>query len=205
VSLATRLDRALDPARRLMHVVAREVLKFGLVGAVAYVVDVGLFNLLRYPGAGPLEDKPLTAKAISVAVATMVAWLGNRYWTFRRRRRASARRELALFVLMNLGGMAIALACLGISHYVLGFTSALADNIAANVVGLVLGTVFRFVAYRYVVFTELTPVPAQAAPVHHDPTAAASRRAAGPGAPSAGRGSAGLGSAGLDEQRENRR
>lgn len=151
------LDRILlDRLRAGMHVIARELVKFGLVGAVAYVVDVGLFNLLRYAGPGLLEDKPLTAKAVSVAVATLVAWVGNRHWTFRRRRRASARRELGLFVLMNGVGMGIALACLAVSHYVLGFTSAVADNVSANVVGLALGTAFRFFAYRTWVFSEVT-------------------------------------------------
>ena len=150
------LDRILlDRLRAGLHVIVRELVKFGLVGAVAYVVDVAVFNLLRYGGPGLLEHKPLTAKALSVSVATLVAWMGNRHWTFRRRRRVSARRELVLFVLMNAVGMAIALACLAVSHYVLGFTSPLADNIAANVVGLALGTGFRFFAYRTWVFTEV--------------------------------------------------
>jgi hypothetical protein len=48
--------------------------------------------------------------------------------------------------------MAIALACLWISHHALGFTSLLADNIATNVVGLALGTAFRFLLYRYWVY-----------------------------------------------------
>lgn len=154
------LDRILlDRLRRGLHVVVRELVKFGVVGAVAYLVDVTVFNLLRYAGPGLLEHKPLTAKAVSVAVATLVAWMGNRHWTFRRRRRVSARRELVLFVLMNAVGMAIALACLAVSHYVLGLTSPLADNIAANVVGLALGTSFRFYAYRTWVFTEFTEEP----------------------------------------------
>jgi putative flippase GtrA len=148
----------LSRLRGAMHLVARELVKFGVVGAVAYVVDVALFNLLLFGGplgSSPLlEDRPLTAKACSVAVATLVAWVGNRYWTFRRRRRASARRELMLYVVMNAAGMVIALSCLGISHYVLGLDSALADNISANVVGLALGTAFRFYAYRTWVFTE---------------------------------------------------
>jgi putative flippase GtrA len=148
------LDRVLlDRLRSGLHVVARELVKFGVVGAVAYVVDVGIFNLLRV--GGPLTDKPVTAKAISVTVAVVVAWLGNRNWTFRRRRRVAAHHELLLFVAINLVGMAIALACLAVSHYVLGFTSALADNVSANGVGLVLGTAFRFVGYRTWVFTEL--------------------------------------------------
>lgn len=147
--------RLLDRIRAGTHVVVRELLKFGVVGAVAYVVDVGVFNLVRFAGPRLLEDKPLTAKVVSVAVATLVAWAGNRRWTFRRRRRVAARRELAAFVLMNVIGLAIGLACLGFSHYVLDLRSPLADNISANVVGLALGTAFRFVAYRTWVFNEL--------------------------------------------------
>jgi putative flippase GtrA len=151
-TLTARLRASID-------VVYREMVKFGAVGAVAFLVDVGTFNLLRYGLLGidgPFEHKPLTAKTCSVVVATVVAWLGNRYWTFRHRRRASRRREFVLFFLMNAAGLGIALACLAISHYVFGLHSALADNIAANVVGLGLGTLFRFWAYRSFVFTHVT-------------------------------------------------
>lgn len=172
------LARALDRLRGALHVVVREMVKFGAVGAAAYVVDVAVFNALRLGtgDGGPLADRPLTAKALSVAVATAVAWLGNRYWTFRRRRRAGVGRELVLFVVMNVGGMLIALLCLGVSHYLLGLTSALADNVSANVVGLVLGTAFRFWAYRTLVFRDQPPTPldaAAAAAVVSDPATAA--------------------------------
>jgi len=127
--------------------------KFGLVGAIALVVDVGGFNLLTYAGGeGPLHDWPLLAKLLSSAAATIVSWLGNRSLTFRDRGNRRTHHELALFVLACTLGAGIALGCLGISHYVLGLHSALADNIAANVVGLVLGTAFRFWAYHTVVF-----------------------------------------------------
>ena len=138
----------------------RELLKFGVVGSVAFVVDVGLFNLLL-----ALTDKPLTSKAVSVVAATTVAYAGNRTWTFRRRTRSTVRREYTLFFLLNGVGLAIALTCLAVSHYALGFTSALADNIAANVVGLGLGTAFRFWSYRRWVFPELLPEAAAPAPV----------------------------------------
>ena len=132
---------------------ARQFAKFGVVGAVAYVVDVGVFNILQYAGNDPLlADQPLTAKLASTGVATVVSWLGNRYWTFRHTRRSQARREFVLFFLMCMIGLAISLSILWFSHYVLGFTSPLADNIAANVVGLAAGTAFRFWAYRTLVF-----------------------------------------------------
>jgi putative flippase GtrA len=153
-----------------MDVIVREMVKFGAVGAVAFLIDVGGFNLLRFGlgDGGPLEHRPLTAKVISASIATVFAWLGNRLWTFRHRRRASAGHELALFVAFNVAGMGMALACLAFSHYVLDLTSARADNISANGVGMVLGTLFRFWAYRMFVFrAELADDPVLAPPPHH--------------------------------------
>lgn len=144
--------------RRLGATLVRELGKFGVIGGVAFVVDVGLFNLLRYGALGAdgwLDEKPLTAKVLSMGTATLVAWAGNRWWTFRSRRHGRSRRvlpELLLFFTMNGVALGIALLCLGVSHYVLDLRTALADNVAANVVGVGLGTVFRFYAYRTWVF-----------------------------------------------------
>ena len=138
---------------------------FGVVGLGALVVDVGGFNLLRFAGGeGPLYDWPLAAKLLSASASTIVSWLGNRYWTFRHRRRPEAYREFAAFVLMCALGTLVSLACLGLTHYVLGWRSPLADNISANVVGLGLGTAFRFWAYhRFVFVHRADPAPGNAA------------------------------------------
>lgn len=134
----------------------RELLTFTVVGAFGYLVDVGLFNLLRYAGEpGLLEHKPLTAKAISVAAATVVTYAGNRHWTWRDRAWSRAHREFAIFVVLNGVGMAIALGCLAFSHYVLGLTGPVADNVSANGAGLILGSTFRFWAYRRWVFRDI--------------------------------------------------
>jgi putative flippase GtrA len=131
----------------------REIAKFGIVGLSALVVDIGLFNILRFAGGeGPLYDKPLTAKVISVAVATVFAYAGNRFWTFRHRGRSHMAKELPLFFALNGMAMLIAVGCLWFSHYVLRLDTPLADNISANVIGLGLGTLFRFWSYRKWVF-----------------------------------------------------
>ena len=139
--------------RGAIDVLYREMLKFGVVGACAFVIDAGGYNLLVYGGGeGPLYHRPLTAKIISAGVSIIFAWLGNRYWTFRHRRRPQVHHELFLFVVVNGVGLLISVACLGFSRYVLGLESALADNIAGNIVGTALGTLFRFWAYRQIVF-----------------------------------------------------
>ena len=157
-------DAAALPRRERVLARVRELAKFGSVGAVAYVVDLGLFNLLSFGPGELLGHKPLTAKIVSVTVATLVAWVGNRYWTFSARRTQARGRELAAFVVVNVGGMLIAVGCLAISTYALGLTSPLAKNVSANVVGLALGTAFRYVAYRRLVFTRDRAEDAPTAP-----------------------------------------
>lgn len=132
----------------------REVAKFGVVGGVGFLVDVSVFNILRLGIMSPalLHGGPVLAKLVSTSLAIAVNWAGNRLWTFRDRRGSNLAREGIEFGLASVAGLLISVACLGLSHYVLGLTSILDDNISSNVVGLLLGTVVRFWLYRYWVF-----------------------------------------------------
>ena len=134
--------------------VARYALKFGVVGAIGFAVNVGVFNLLRVGtfGTGHFIQSPIGASLIAVTVSILFNWVGNRYWTFREHRRRNILLELLEYSVVSVGGMFFQVACLYISHYVLGFTSLLADNISSNFVGIGLGTVFRFFLYRYWVY-----------------------------------------------------
>ncbi len=130
--------------RALFH----ELAKFGTVGFLSLLVDLSVFNAML-----AVTDKPLTSKIVSTVLAATNAFFLNRHWSFKHRERSSVRREYTLFFVLNAIGLGISLACLFVSHYVLGFESALADNLAANGVGLVLGTTFRFWSYRRFVWT----------------------------------------------------
>ena len=143
-----RLSRMIDRARGAMDVIYREMIKFGVVGLMAFIIDIGLANLLWHT---VLSDKVTTAKIISGAVATLFSWVGNRQWTFRHRRSRPAHHEVALFFGVNGVALGISAVTLTISHYALGFTSILADNVA-TIIGIGLGTLFRFWAYRKFVF-----------------------------------------------------
>ena len=143
-----------------------ELAKFGTVGAISFLVDIAIFNAVLL-----VLDKPLTAKVISTVFSATNAFLLNRAWSFKHRERTTVRREYGLFFVLNVVGLAIALLCLAVSHYVLGFESRLADNIAANGVGLVLGTAFRFWSYRKFVWA--APAEVEEAAIDGDPAAKA--------------------------------
>ena len=131
----------------------REFIQFGMVGATAYIVDAGLFNLLQHGPLGFLAGHPNTAQFIAATTATLYSWIANRLWTYRGRTRDNATREAILFFFANACGIGISQFCLLFTHHILGYTSAVADNIAVYVVGFALGTAFRFFFYHYVVFT----------------------------------------------------
>ncbi len=133
----------------------REAAKFGAVGLVCAVIDLGLFNALDFTGA-PLHDHPLTARTLSVVAATVASYVGNRWWTWRDRERAGLAREYSLFFAINLVGLGINLGVLAFAEYALGFHSGITRNLA-NVVGIGIGTLVRFFAYRRWVFRESTP------------------------------------------------
>ena len=128
-----------------------EVLSFLLVGGIGYVVDVLAFN--QFLSTRPFSGwDPSAARVVAVAVATVVTYAGNRMLTWRGSSRHGRRREVLLFGLFNAVGLGISVLTLVVSHDLLGLTSRLADNVSANVVGLALGTAFRFWSYRTFVF-----------------------------------------------------
>ncbi len=140
---------------RVMHgrrVQRREILTFLAVGGAGYVTDVAAFNWLRdQPVLGGGGD-PVGAKIVAVALAMVVTYVGNRMLTWRDLVTTNRRREVALFAVFNLVGLLISVVTLDLSHNVLGLTSRLADNLSGNVVGVGLGTAFRFWSYQRFVF-----------------------------------------------------
>lgn len=127
-----------------------EVTRFCLVGGANWLVDFAIFNAARWALPTSLV---LVAKVIAVAVAATFSWIFNRNWTFRDRATKNPGREWVTFLIVNAVGLLPPLLCLWFTHFVLGWTSLTADNISANVVGLILGTVLRYFGYRYLVFT----------------------------------------------------
>jgi putative flippase GtrA len=183
----------MDRIRGLASLFWREVAKFGAVGGVAFVIDNGLYWYLIH---GPMSGSEVKARFVSAGVATIFAWVANRYWTFRHRRQPNAARELAMFVFINVIGMGIAAGCVAVAKY--GFAvEAPRALFLVGIFGTVLATLVRFVAYRFWVFNaELDAEPEfshdkellhpRTGALHQQATAPAeAEETAAPGAPTA--------------------
>lgn len=141
---------------RLLVAHRGELFRFVGVGGTAYFIDVGLFNLLLLG----LDWSDWVAKVVATVIATTFAFFGNRHWTWRERLGSSAaHRQYLLYFLFNGIGLFISLACLWANNGLAQvwpehFDTVLAKNIAANLVGVALATMFRFYAYRTWVFPD---------------------------------------------------
>ena len=155
--------------------VVRELGAFGVVGTSAFLVDVGVFQVL-YAVAGV---DPVTAKLTSTLTATTVAYLGHRYWSFAHRVRTGIRRSFLLFAAVNTTTLLIGLGVVWFVRYPLGYESALVLQ-AANLTSIAMGTTVRFLAYRRWVF----PAPS---PAGSPPAGAAAPTGAGVSPPAASR------------------
>jgi putative flippase GtrA len=128
--------------RHLIH----EGFKFLVIGAIGTVVTFGIANGLH--GIGKYK-----AITIATIVATLVTYLGNRFWTFRHRQGQGTTRESIIFFVLNAIGLLIYYACIGLTDLAGLGASKIWYNVAL-VVGTGLGTLFRFWSYRKWVWLE---------------------------------------------------
>lgn len=107
---------------------AERFFKFAVVGAIGFVVDFGIFNLLSGPFTRllapglPLNDAlagsvltvdqvahlgPTLAGIVSFLAAICSNFLWNRYWTYPDSRSKSKRRQFSMFALVSVVGILI--------------------------------------------------------------------------------------------------
>jgi putative flippase GtrA len=146
-------DTAAPPRRLSWRLLAKELSAFGVVGAVCFVIDVGLFQLFY----AHLHLGAVTAKLLATLASMTVAFLGHRYWSFSHRARTGLHREYFRFAVINAAALLLGLAIVAFVRYPLQQESALVLQLA-NVVSIGIGTVLRYLCYRKWVF------PAHSAP-----------------------------------------
>ena len=136
-----------DHIRGSWRILIKEVVAFGIIGILALVIDLGIYNLLLHHNLGPLK-----AKFVSTVVSTAFAYVGNLKFSFSHRARSSLGKEAGLFFGINAITLLIAEAILALFAYPLDYRD---DHLVMNVVNLFtigIGTIFRFWAYKRFVF-----------------------------------------------------
>jgi putative flippase GtrA len=129
------------------QVLVHEVAKFGIVGAIGFVVQLGVQNTLHTG----FKVGPTAAVVIAYCVATVVTFVGNRYWAFKHRKGKGLKQESIIFVLLNGVGIVIQVGIVDAVYYGMDMKGNLAYN-AATVVGIGIATLFRLFTYRKWVF-----------------------------------------------------
>jgi putative flippase GtrA len=135
----------IEHIRGSWRILVKELAAFGVVGAVGFVVDLGLFNYF-------FDDGQIIAKTISTTVATGLTYVGNRYLSFSHRARSSLGREAGFFFLINLIALIGALIVIAVFSYPLHYKHHILVMNAVNLVTIGMGTIFRFWAYKRFVF-----------------------------------------------------
>lgn len=136
-----------------------ELLKFAIVGATTFVIDLGIFYALKWT---IMDTKPTVARIMSGIVAVIVSYILNREWTFDKRGGREKHHEALLFFIVSGVGVALAALPLYVSSYVfdlrqpnVSFTvENIADFVSAFIIGNLLQMAFRFYAMKRWVFPD---------------------------------------------------
>ena len=108
-----------------------QFLKFGVVGAIAFVIDYGILMLLSQV----VGWDPVPSSAVSFTVSVVFNYLVSMRYVFTRREDLSRRREFVIFVILSVIGLGINSVC------VWAGTQALGDGAIAVTATKVVATV----------------------------------------------------------------
>lgn len=136
-------QRGTTAPRRGLWRLAPEFAKFGIVGACAWLVAGNVvITLSLQAGAGPQ-----TATLAALAVAAVLSFTGNRYWTFRHRARTTVAGEGLRYLLLTAAGLVIQVGCFRLTRSVLGPYSGLQYG-PATVTAIAVAGLFRYWSCR---------------------------------------------------------
>ncbi|WP_067673787.1 GtrA family protein [Nocardia miyunensis] len=156
--MQTALDRVPDRYLARLHQ-HQELMKFAVVGAITWFIDTGIVYTLKLT---VLQDKPLTARAIGVLIATIASYILNREWSFSTRGGRQRAHEAALFFGVSALAVVVTLIPQAIALYVFDIhvphvspaTQAVSNFITGQILGVLLAMAFRYWSLRRFVFPD---------------------------------------------------
>lgn len=152
-----------------------QVAKFALIGGLNTLIDWGILALLILTFEQRLQIQSSQAlvkilfititfytlyKAISFMVATVNSYLWNKFWTFTRKTKEQASKELAQFFVVSIVGFLINV---GIASWVfikilpIGGLNSSQWGILAAVIATATSMIWNFLGYKFIVFDSKKP------------------------------------------------
>ena len=122
-----------------------QILRFGAVGAVGFVVDGGLLWLFL-----SFDLSPYLARAMSFPVAVVVTWALNRNWTFAATSQISRNGQFRRYFGVQVGGNLTNYAVY--SAILAAFGTGSVTVFIAFVVGSFIGSCLNFLGARFFAF-----------------------------------------------------
>lgn len=151
--MLTRLRRSNAYARIGRHEVARQFVKYAIVGCINVAIYFAIFNLLLAASVPVLG-----ANAAAFVVSSVNSFALNKVWSFRDPRRDAVVRQYLVFVTFTLVGLALNTGVLSLLLIPLGELGTLGKNLAA-VLALPVSVAWNFWSYRTWAFKPGPTVP----------------------------------------------
>ena len=138
---------ARQSAARRQLALHQQVLAFGVVGAVGFLVDTSVLYVARWIGLGLY-----VGRIASYMTAVTTTWFLNREFTFAGRSNRAALKGWVLFVLSQLSGAAFNL---GLFWWLVRFSARVAEYPVLGVAaGSLAGMAINFIVARKFVFSQ---------------------------------------------------
>lgn len=133
-----------------------EKFRFLAVGGICFIFTVIINFVLKWT---VLSNHPTSAMLVSVALASVLSYYLNKYWTFKKKENRSIL-EFVLFMTVSGIGAFINSAPVYFSRYILGFEhpnvsllfQEVSDFISGPIIGTILAMVFRWFMMKVVIF-----------------------------------------------------
>ncbi len=126
-----------------------------LVGALATIIDLKLFEFLFWILSFLFYVNALIIKAISFLVATILKYLGNKYWTFQKYEKHDLHKEIFKLIIVDVVGLIINVGAFYYFTKIMGpqFNVSTTLWLKVSVIfAALVSAVCNFLGYKFLVF-----------------------------------------------------
>lgn len=129
--------------------------KFLLVGVLATVVDLGIFNALILISGIASGFYASVFKGISFIVATCSKYFGDKFWAFEKMEKTGMGKEFSQFFIVTLIGFGVNVGLFSFINSIIGPRLGIEEKIWANIgaiLAAIVTSVWNFIGYKFIVF-----------------------------------------------------